>query len=218
MLEKSKPSRLQVVGCRLQQSLSWLFSVDRSLLPVFVLLLLLGLSACRDKGKPTWEYMPNMTDSPAVKAQEQYMRVPPDGTLPKGFEKYPYTQDQGDLAGSKLQNSLPRTAEVFARGQAMYDTYCIVCHGPKGQGDGYIIPKFTRPPSLVSDKVRDWSDGRIYHVISMGQNLMPSYASQVKPEDRWAIIHYLRAIQRAARPTQADIEAAKKELKEGKAL
>ena len=72
-----------------------------------------------------------------------------------------------------------------------------------GQGDGYIVPKFPRPPTLQSDKVRNWPDGNIYHVITMGQNLMPSYASQILPADRWAVIHYVRALQRSQHPTAA---------------
>ncbi len=179
---------------------------------------LVMLSACTDRSKPTWEYMPNMTDSFAVKAQKQPMRTPPPGTVPVNFDAYKYSQDQGDLAGAELTNPLAPEAPVFARGEKQFNTYCIVCHGPKGQGDGFIIPKFPRPPALDSDKVRNWTDGRIYHVISTGQNLMSSYASQIKPYDRWAIIHYIRALQRASRPTAQDVEAMKKALKEGNVL
>jgi mono/diheme cytochrome c family protein len=87
-------------------------------------------------------------------------------------------------------------------------TYCVVCHGPKGDGQGYIVPKFPMPPSLYSPKVTNWPDGRIYHVITHGQNLMPSYASQILPEDRWAVIHYVRALERAANPLPQDLAAA----------
>jgi mono/diheme cytochrome c family protein len=65
------------------------------------------------------------------------------------------------------------------------------------------------PPVLFSDKVVNWTDGRLYHTITMGQGLMPSYATQILPEQRWAIVHYVRALQRAARPTAADLAAAK---------
>jgi mono/diheme cytochrome c family protein len=64
------------------------------------------------------------------------------------------------------------------------------------------------PPSLLSEKVRAWPDSRIFHIITRGQNLMPSYASQILPEDRWAAVHYVRALQRAAHPTAADLAAA----------
>ncbi len=73
-------------------------------------------------------------------------------------------------------------------------------------------------PSLQSDKARAYPDGRIYHIITMGQGvspsfglpLMPSYASQIAPADRWSIVNYVRALQKSKHPTPADIDAAKK--------
>jgi mono/diheme cytochrome c family protein len=97
----------------------------------------------------------------------------------------------------------------MSTGRKYYDIYCIVCHGATGDGRGYIVPKFTMPPVLYSDKVRQWPDGRIYHTITLGQGLMPSYASQIPAEQRWAIIHYVRALQRAAFPTPDDLAAAR---------
>lgn len=184
------------------------------LLPIVFCLL---VSCSKTKQNPPWEYMPNMFDNPAVKAYREPGRLPVEGTLPQNYEAYPYAQAQGDQAGLELKNPLSYTLDNFKKGEKAFNTYCLVCHGPKGLGDGSIVPKFPRPPTLLSDKVRDWSDGRIFHVITTGQNLMPSYASQIKEEeDRWAIVLYVRAIQRAAKPTPADIEAAKQALKEGK--
>jgi hypothetical protein len=65
--------------------------------------------------------------------------------------------------------------------------------------------------ALQSDKVRNWPDGNIYHVITMGQNVMPSYASQITPGDRWAVIHYVRALQRSQHPSASDVKEAEKE-------
>jgi mono/diheme cytochrome c family protein len=64
------------------------------------------------------------------------------------------------------------------------------------------------PPSLLSPKVSGWPDGRIFHTVTRGQNLMPSYASQILPEDRWAVILYVRALERAAHPGVQDLKAA----------
>lgn len=184
---------------------------------LFLLLIFSSLTACsKTKENPPWEYMPNMIDNLAVKAFREPGRMPVAGTFPQGYIPYPFTKDEGDKAGVELQNPLSYTLENFQEGQALYDVYCIVCHGPKGQGDGTIVPKFPRPPTLLSDKVRAWSDGRLYHVMTMGQNLMPSYATQIKPQDRWAIALYMRALQRATKPTPEDVEAVKKALKEGK--
>lgn len=166
----------------------------------------LGLTACQHE-EPNVIYMPDMVYTPALKAQKEgSMRMPVKGTVPRDFEPYHYTDVE--TAGKELKNPLRPTKQVLVRGQAVFNTYCIVCHGPNGEGDGSIVPKFPRPPSLQSDKVRGYPDGSIYHVISMGQNLMPSYASQIAPGDRWATIYYVRALQRAKHPSAEDLKAA----------
>jgi len=168
------------------------------------------------KSQPAFEYMANMAHSDAVKAQNEdpmrpgmsAMRAPVPGTVPRGFTPYRYAIADSLTAQRELVNPLPRTADVLGRGQRVFMTYCVVCHGPKGDGQGYIVPKFPMPPSLLSEKVSGWPDGRIYHVVTLGQNLMPSYASQILPEDRWAVIHYVRALERSAHPLPQDLRAA----------
>lgn len=110
-----------------------------------------------------------------------------------------------------LKNPLRPTPAMLQRGQVLYTTYCNVCHGPTGDGAGSIVPKFPQPPPLFSEKVSGWPDGRLFHVITRGQNLMPSYASQLSADERWAVIQYLRVLQRAAHPTAADLKAIGKE-------
>ena len=167
------------------------------------------------KRSPAIEYMPTMAYGPRVTAQAEdpirpglsVQRAPVPGTVARNLT--PYRFDQGDTteAMAALVNPLPRTAEVLGRGQRVYQSTCVVCHGARGDGQGSIVPLFPQPPVLVSDKVRDWPDSRIFHVITQGQNLMPSYASIVLPEDRWAVVHYVRALQRAARPLPQDLPA-----------
>lgn len=180
-------------------------------------LVLAGLPGCvHKKSQPAIEYMPNMAYGPRVPAQHEdptnagvtAMLLPVPGTVPRDYTPYRFAQADTTEAMRELTNPLPRTAEVLGRGQRVFMTYCVVCHGPKGDGQGYIVPKFPMPPVLFSDKVVNWPDGRIFHVISRGQNLMPSYASQILPEDRWAVIYYVRALQRAARPTAEDLASS----------
>ena len=175
---------------------------------------ILAVSGCGPHTKPPLDYIPHMFDSPAVKAQHlgpngEGMRTPPAGTLAINQEVYHYATDP-DGAGRDLKNPIKRTKENLLRGQKLYNTYCIVCHGKRAEGDGYIVPKFPRPPSLHSEKVTKWTDGRIFHVITMGQNLMPSYASQVSVDERWAIINYIRVLQRSLSPTADDLKAFEK--------
>ena len=125
------------------------------------------------------------------------------------FEQKPYLYaGRPEAAGRELKNPLPRDMKTLKRGQKMFNTFCIVCHGPFGDGDGSIIPKFPKPPSLQASKIENYPDGRIYHIITEGQNVMPSYASQILPRDRWAIIHYLRALYRAKHASSGDVQKA----------
>ncbi len=169
------------------------------------------LASCQHE-LPNAIYMPDMVYSPALKAQQPgAMRLPVKGTVPREFSPYPYAQKDVASAGRELKNPLQPTREMLARGKVMFNTYCMVCHGPNGEGDGTIVPKFPRPPSLQSDKIRNYPDGSIYHVISTGQANMPSYASQVSTGDRWAIVHYIRALQRSKRPTAEDLKFAEQQ-------
>jgi len=168
------------------------------------------------KKLPAIEYMPDMAYGPTLRAQNEdpfhpgqsAMRMPVAGTIPRGFTPYRYAAGDSLIAQKELVNPLPRTADVLGRGQRVYMTYCVVCHGPKGDGQGYIVPKFPQPPSLLTPRVSDFPDGRIYHIVTMGGTLMPSYASQILPEDRWAAIHYVRVLERAANPLPQDLAAA----------
>ena len=105
------------------------------------------------------------------------------------------------------------TDKVMARGQQRYMIFCVVCHGPLGDGDGRIVERgYTRPPSLRSDRSRgmerrgkdvslkDAPAGYLFDVITNGFGAMPDYAAQVPVEDRWAIIAYIRALQSADLP------------------
>jgi mono/diheme cytochrome c family protein len=165
----------------------------------------------RRKQTTAMEYMPNMAYGPRVAAQaedplrpgESVMRNPVPGTVPVGYTPYRYAAGDSLLAGQELVNPLPRTQAVLERGHKVFMNTCVVCHGPEGDGQGYIVPIYPMPPSLHSLKVRNWPDGRIFHVITRGQNLMPSYATQILPEDRWAVIHYVRALERSHLPVDS---------------
>jgi mono/diheme cytochrome c family protein len=165
-------------------------------------------SGCGKKDKPGMVYMPDMAYSPAIKAQEHgSSRMPVKGTVPRGHQSYAFAKAT-DGPGAELKNPLLRTKDVLARGQELFNTYCMVCHGPVGLGDGSVVPKMPRPPSLQSDKIKNWPDSNIFHVMTVGQNIMPSYAAQIQASDRWAIVHYIRALQRSQNPSAADMAAA----------
>jgi len=133
------------------------------------------------------------------------MRPPVEGTVARGFLPYPF-KGKPDEAGKYLVNPLLPTAANLERGKTRFLTYCSPCHGNFGRGDSRLRGQFPNPPTLHSDKVRNWPDGNIYHVITEGQNVMPSYATQVARDDRWAIILYIRALQRAQHAKESDLK------------
>ncbi len=172
------------------------------------------LGGCYVKhSKPYYVYAPDMHYSVALKAQEEgATRSPVEGTVPRDFRPYSYVSIEESKANL---NPLPRNKETLLSGKSLFNTYCIVCHGQYGEGDGNVVamkdwprPLYPRPPSLQSDKVRDYKDGQIFHVITMGQNLMPSYAEKLNEEERWAVVHYVRALYRAKHPNAEDLKKA----------
>ena len=153
-----------------------------------------------------WEQKKITPQQPSAFFKDGFsMRTPPEGTVMRDFLPYEY-KGLPDSMVKYLANPLPVTEKTMKRGQERYEIYCSPCHGYRGEGDAVRLNgQFPNPPSFHTDKVRNWPDGNIYHVISNGQNIMPSYASQIPREDRWAIIHYIRALQRSQNATDEDV-------------
>ncbi|OGU13684.1 MAG: hypothetical protein A2X61_01865 [Ignavibacteria bacterium GWB2_35_12] len=133
------------------------------------------------------------------------MRNPVSGTVARGSMPYMFA-GQPDIAGEKLVNPFIPDEKTLTLGKKKYNTYCSPCHGNFAKGDARLNGQFPNPPSLHSDKVRTWTDGRIFAVITEGQNIMPSYAQQLTPDERWAVILYVRALQRAVNAKEDDLK------------
>ena len=133
------------------------------------------------------------------------MRQPVSGTVARGFMPYEF-KGQPDVAGEKLVNPIPISKESLKLGQVKFDIYCSPCHGYHAEGNSRLRGQFPNPPSLHSEKVRNWSDGRIFAVLTEGQNIMPSYATQLSVDERWAVINYLRVLQRALDAKETDLQ------------
>jgi len=135
------------------------------------------------------------------------MRLPVEGTVSRGFVPYPYL---GEVNPEEvLSNPYLPAKENIELGQRKYLTYCSPCHGNFGDGDSRLNGQFPNPPSLHSNRAREFSDGMIYHIMTNGQNIMPSYTSQVTREERWAIVNYIRVLQRAKNANNSDLESIK---------
>ena len=140
---------------------------------------------------------------------ERGMRSPVKGTVAKGFIPYPYMGI--DEPQEYLSNPLLPSIENLKLGKKKYLTYCSPCHGNFGDGDSRLKGQFPNPPTIHSQRIRNFEDGRFYHIITDGKNIMPSYAAQISREERWAIVNYIRVLQKAKNATTSELEMISKE-------
>jgi len=137
------------------------------------------------------------------------MRTPVEGTVARGFIPYPYIGQPEPK--EPLANPYLPTKETLQLGERKFLTFCSPCHGNYGEGQGRLHSQFPPGPTFHSNRVIEMSDGQIYHIITNGRNVMPSYASQITRKERWAIINYIRVLQRAENASESDVKTAKKE-------
>ena len=101
---------------------------------------------------------------------------------------------------------------VMARGRERFDIFCAPCHGRTGQGDGMVVRRgYRRPPTIHQDRLRDAPAGHFFDVITNGFGAMPEYVTQIRAEDRWAIVAYVRALQLSGRATLADVPPSERD-------
>lgn len=119
-----------------------------------------------------------------------------------GFVPYDYKDTEEDRlrASAELENPFPATEQGLKQGKELYNIYCGICHGEKADGNGYLVRddggKYPAQPSnLVSDEYKNDGDGRIYHAIMYGKNVMGHYKDKLNYEERWQVIHYIRSLQ-----------------------
>jgi mono/diheme cytochrome c family protein len=160
--------------------------------------------AASDTSVRGMEYMPDMAYSVPynsfapnpVTRDGKTLQLPVAGTVPRGVQPFRYaaTQDEALRAGRELRNPIASSPDALAHGRALYETFCLVCHGEQGRGDGPLVPKIPNPPAYTSERVRAMAPGQIFHVISRGSGRMPSYAAQIPYEQRWLIVLYVSAL------------------------
>ena len=128
------------------------------------------------------------------------------GTVARGQLREDEHFFTGRVGGQVVQTfPFPVTRELFYRGQERVDICCSPCHDRVGNGQGMIVRRgFRAPPSLHVERLRESDPGYLFEVISRGFGTMADYAEQIPPEDRWAIVAYIRALQLSQRAALAD--------------
>lgn len=174
------------------------------------MVLVVILSGCTDLAgydlDRFWGYIPFLSVLREGVGYDPYEmpRLPAEGSIPvatpMGDLPPPFTQSELDSVAGTLTNPLPRSQEVLARGELVYERQCYACHGPQGAGDGPVVGpgKFPFAAALNGDATAARTDGYIYAVTRVGRGLMPGYGDRVTERDRWAVVHYVRTLGRGA--------------------
>jgi mono/diheme cytochrome c family protein len=162
----------------------------------------------------------NQTQNPFF-ADRVSDRPPPAGTVARGrlyadeaFAKG-FRVAGGDTVFAE-EFPLPVTRELMERGRERFDIFCATCHGLSGNGGGLVHLRaaslgegtWTPPTDLTGETVAERPVGHIYNTIKNGIRNMPAYGPQIDPEDRWAIVAYVRALQLSRNATIDDVPAA----------
>lgn len=182
-----------------------------------------AISSCSDvKRSPGRVYMPDMAYSRAVETYSDprdlqaeginYTALPVPGTVARGEEViYKMLKDTAGsyVTSSALKNPLPKlTAKEYTETERIYLINCGICHGAKLDGNGPLYndgtgPYPAAPKNLVSDEIKNMSDGTIFYSVTYGKGQMGSYASQLSPKQRWMVVNYIRMKQAGVTPEGA---------------
>lgn len=192
---------------------SW-SKLNSILLLAVVAILALNWGLEFDPTKRNYDFLPGMvtavsyesfTENPVL-AGGVTMQIPPEGTIPRRGLRLHFepTPEDAERAGRELLNPFSDAdVEAVERGEAVFETYCQVCHGASGVGDGTVAQRgFPTPASLIAANARILPDGRIFHIVSYGQGNMPGHASQIEPDDRWKVALWVRQLQVDAGPLE----------------
>jgi mono/diheme cytochrome c family protein len=167
------------------------------------------VSGCNiGRNDPGWDFFPDMFYSTAYEPYSENpnfsngmtMLPPVPGTVPRGYVPFEYTIDTEERAkaGRELVNPYKTSSELIDTGRNNFNIFCTVCHGNKGDGTGILFTSGLypmKPRTLTGETAQKLKDGEIYHTITLGFGSMGSYGSQIRPEDRWKIVLFIRQLQ-----------------------
>ncbi len=148
------------------------------------------------------EFKPGMTEAMADSMRlVQSVKLPPEGTIKYSEPDkmvfnmpypYPNTVDGYEAAGASWKSPIPFTAENMAKGEKLFETFCIQCHGEKGAGDGSITKNGKYPPVPSYASRKGLAEGKMFHTITYGKGLMGSHAYILNQEERWLVIQHVK--------------------------
>jgi mono/diheme cytochrome c family protein len=135
------------------------------------------------------EWFSTMSDPPSIEPHERAPRLPPEHAVALGgLPDFDLTN-----ADARVANVRPSSPGSLESGRAHYDTFCAVCHGSTGRGDGPLTRRFPAIPAVATAQVAGYTDAYVFALITVGRGLMPEY-SRIPPSARWDIVNYLRTL------------------------
>ena len=185
-------------------------------LKISALLALLSLTSCSTARLTPFEIIPDMDhqqkwkaqmENPFFKNDQRASRKPVEGSVAQGklFEddSYHFGVVDGKYIG---RNPEKVTKELVLYGQRKFNVYCSPCHGQTGDGKGIVAQRsLWQVGNLQDPRVKEYPDGELYSVASEGRRQMNGYRNQIGDRDRWAIVAYVRVLQRASAAPLADV-------------
>lgn len=169
---------------------------------LIVLCIFASIVACKKDSRPNYQFMPNMYEpvgyeaygSYEIFANEQEAKLPAEGSIPRGELPFDIenTNEGYEEAKATLKNPLDSVQKADFAGGQLYDIYCAICHGKKGDGQGTLVKneKILGVPAY-NDAGRAITEGSVYHTIYYGKNTMGSYANQLNETERWQVVNYV---------------------------
>ena len=203
------------------------FNLSPIILAALIIPIMAINSGCyrgRPSNKPPIHINPNMDKQAKFTVQSRNnffknnsaMREPVSGTISRGNLRRDIAYYEGkNEKGEFISLPLKIDMNLLSRGQDRYSIYCAVCHGESGEGNGIVTQRgLLPPPTFHDDRLREKKDGYFFDIITIGKGNMPSYSHQVPVPDRWAIVSYIRALQRSQNASLADLpEVERNKLK-----
>ena len=164
---------------------------------LFFILALQVYGCHQETSKTKIQYMPDMADSPTVKAQEDYLD-PPDGSIARSGIIYPedVAVAEKDFRPQPINDPHERKKADIA-GEKLFNIYCTVCHGADGKGMGTLTDAYPKAsvPDITRADLAERKDGFYFLKITKGGALMPGYGHAISPHERWYIVRYIRTLQ-----------------------
>lgn len=169
---------------------------------VGLMVVLISFASCQKKNRPNYQFFPDMYESIGYETYGEVhflpdgmeAKMPVTGTVARGYKPFDIdgSLEGYDLAKATLVSPLDSTQIDSQRGAVLYDIYCGVCHGNKGDGQGILVKreKILGVPAF-DDPGRGLTQGSVYHTIHYGKNVMGSYANQLNEEERWQVVDYV---------------------------